>query len=1274
MKNSLHRFVAILLVLFTVASLCTGTLAANMTSTLYGKYDDVPAGAWYERYANAVRETGIMNGTGEGQFSPMANCTRAMFVTILYRLAGEPAVKAASTMKDVVAGSWYANAVAWAQESGVTTGYADGNFGVNDTLNRQQMVTFLHRFAKYMGKDVTKTADISAFADAASVQNWAKEAISWAVGEGVIQGSDKGLEPTSACTRAMAATVISRLNGLVDEQITREEMEKAIVETAFSYYMKGEKIQYGGRALDEGPGKWFGGTWRLQLYTKTEDATSDYELFSVCSDFMYSVYDNAFNYPLFGARVNQIVRSTWKYSAQPDDMALIRWVSPTYNNSNYSEEDISLGMKTKLSTTEEVLAFLADYEKNLRPGDVFTYYTPDASSGHNLMYIGNGYILDSSGRSYDMASGADDREANGTVTGMETVQEIFLDSKGSYNIQKLVDDKIAGFFTVIRPLNALCIDDGDGNPANDKLNNNYVLKERSDLLYDANTRKSGFTINNATRSRLKYPAMEIDRTVNRTPYGTTFTGDTLTYSIVISNKSNEANYTKYHTAERGTAYTGEDYKGLVVKETIPAGTELVSVPEGAVLNGRTLTWTVNLASGKSVTLAYNVKVTAKQGETIVSGNGWVDKIPSTIIENYVGGTKLSAEKLASLKEFTAAGVDKWNSNEGYKISAKSANTKFAMRIYNEAMGLDLKLPDAQELVDNLFAYTELFVEDGYGAYKGKSDRSYMLMLRDEVPAGYETIRKMVIPSYVGGLGVHVDRYAGDARINSFRSDYHEPGDIIVLAKLDGTPASATKRNVTETVVLVYLGDGSYATLNDANELQLVNDDVMLWKAFSYDFFVGLRPTMGYADINTEVKAYDKSKSPALTEEDKNAALDPWSQEALKNNLANLTKSAWSGARSPSNQRTFARWVYKICNLDISDKVTQNISYTIGGTKDTGLFEKENGMYVPQAEPSANYAGEKAMLVHKAWGGLKAVDGDPTKMDSSDDFLVGDMIFMYKLVGEDNYYGCAVALGDDRFFHSIYSSGVTQSNEADFYSFAGLQNKMNSDGWEIYYVLRPSQAYVGNTAAPDTGAQTEITKSETETTTKSFLESTKWNLYYVLRPSQAVSGLDMTAHAEKLKALTPADWETGGKGSNQRSFGQWVYKTFGVDLTTTLTQNISYTCGHASKLGTALFEHKDGTYTKTTGEISESFVGEGKMYVEGMFGGTSIEGGDKAKMTSLESYQPGDLLSLLYRVTDEKFVYGVGVYLGDGKFLTADSSTKKAQILTFEQMQAVFEQK
>ena len=128
----MKRLITLMLACVMLLSLCSVAFAAPVPTA----FSDIPGGSWYEKYCNAVVETGIMNGTGNGQFSPMTACTRAMFVTILYRLAGSPAVKAASTMTDVAAGSWYADAVAWAQESGVTTGYADGTFGVTDTLNR----------------------------------------------------------------------------------------------------------------------------------------------------------------------------------------------------------------------------------------------------------------------------------------------------------------------------------------------------------------------------------------------------------------------------------------------------------------------------------------------------------------------------------------------------------------------------------------------------------------------------------------------------------------------------------------------------------------------------------------------------------------------------------------------------------------------------------------------------------------------------------------------------------------------------------------------------------------------------------------------------------------------------------------------------------------------------------------------------------------------------------------------------------------------------------
>ena len=129
MKKLLQRTLSLVFAAAILLSLCSGAFAAGTNFAGYEKYSDVPKGSWYERYVNAVTETAVMNGTGNGQFGPMAACNRAMFVTILYRLAGTPAVKATSTMTDVVAGSWYADAVAWAQETGITTGYANGTFG-----------------------------------------------------------------------------------------------------------------------------------------------------------------------------------------------------------------------------------------------------------------------------------------------------------------------------------------------------------------------------------------------------------------------------------------------------------------------------------------------------------------------------------------------------------------------------------------------------------------------------------------------------------------------------------------------------------------------------------------------------------------------------------------------------------------------------------------------------------------------------------------------------------------------------------------------------------------------------------------------------------------------------------------------------------------------------------------------------------------------------------------------------------------------------------------
>ena len=173
-------------------------------------FTDVPAGIWYFDAVQYVYDQGLMGGTGNGRFSPDLTTSRAMIVTILYRLEGSPAA-AGSTFSDVSKGQWYSDGVAWASANGIVTGYPDGRFGPNDTITREQMASILYRYAKYKGYDVTVQAELDRYADAGQVSAYAADAIGWAVGSGLITGtSGTTLSPAGSATRAQAAVILAR--------------------------------------------------------------------------------------------------------------------------------------------------------------------------------------------------------------------------------------------------------------------------------------------------------------------------------------------------------------------------------------------------------------------------------------------------------------------------------------------------------------------------------------------------------------------------------------------------------------------------------------------------------------------------------------------------------------------------------------------------------------------------------------------------------------------------------------------------------------------------------------------------------------------------------------------------------------------------------------------------------------------------------------------------------------------------------------------------------
>ena len=174
-------------------------------------FSDVADSAWYTQAVAYVYRQGLMSGTAQDQFSPDLTTNRAMLVTILYRLAGSPAVDGGSAFTDVSGGDWFASGVAWASANGIVTGYGDGRFGPNDPITREQMAAILYRYAGFAGQSTAGQADLSGYTDAGQVSPYAAEPMGWAVDQGLITGVSAGtLAPGGSATRAQVATILMR--------------------------------------------------------------------------------------------------------------------------------------------------------------------------------------------------------------------------------------------------------------------------------------------------------------------------------------------------------------------------------------------------------------------------------------------------------------------------------------------------------------------------------------------------------------------------------------------------------------------------------------------------------------------------------------------------------------------------------------------------------------------------------------------------------------------------------------------------------------------------------------------------------------------------------------------------------------------------------------------------------------------------------------------------------------------------------------------------------
>lgn len=189
----------------------------SVSVTVGMDFKDVKDGDWFFDAVRYCFDHGLMAGSTATRFDPNGKLTRAMFAAVLYRLEGSPEVSYSEVFSDVPRSAWYTDAVIWANQNGVVSGYNNGKFGGDGTLTREQLASMLYRYAKYKGLSVDGSASLSGYSDAEQVADWAEQAMRWAVQADILgstSSTKRVLSPAGTATRAQCASILMRFSSL----------------------------------------------------------------------------------------------------------------------------------------------------------------------------------------------------------------------------------------------------------------------------------------------------------------------------------------------------------------------------------------------------------------------------------------------------------------------------------------------------------------------------------------------------------------------------------------------------------------------------------------------------------------------------------------------------------------------------------------------------------------------------------------------------------------------------------------------------------------------------------------------------------------------------------------------------------------------------------------------------------------------------------------------------------------------------------------------------
>ncbi len=664
---------------------------------------------------------------------------------------------------------------------------------------------------------------------------------------------------------------------------TRADLEEAVVDAAWAYYMKKEAIQYDSIELSM-VSKTSGGLYRHSDEVSPEYGTSDTTIFNVCSTFVSAAYlegigryifegkytpSGLYTSMLWACADNQPEEGYFpttasvpdKKTANDKDAAVLRWVDcikypqieassmDYYNNMSVNKSSAFTDwykegkLQYKYNKTEQIYDYylngewiyegdvkdlVRDYINkkvdgeyvNLRPGDIFV------DEDHAVIYVGNGVVLDCYGTKYNTTTGTDRVETNAVYGRISSVTDELKSAKSN--------------FALVRPIDFYA-QDFDGDKGND------VVMYNGEML----------DVPESTKSRIKYPAMDINRTVDATPYGAVSQGDNLTYRIAITNNTMDE---KYASWRKLALNTGIDYANLKVTEKIPAGTQLVSATGNYQLDNGVLTWIVNVPAQTNqncVELSYTVKAIGQVGSMIVNDGGFVDNIPSNSISNVIGKKKLDNTQMEILT--TLANAENTN---GW--SAYGSGLDFAENIY-KAMNVNLELPSIENIIQNLFTPTYMEIPK-LSIYYGEVINATMYRLQKTVASDFVTTKQMLVNGFYGGYrsyfidiekfkDVGIDNFDFEKECNNSildpRLNFLEIGDIIVYATAKNRGATTLTSQVSEYTILIYAGNNTLlrakTNLDSTTEYSILKGDLAKAELVSCfkntnDLFFNLRPS------------------------------------------------------------------------------------------------------------------------------------------------------------------------------------------------------------------------------------------------------------------------------------------------------------------------------------------------------------------------------------------------------------------------------------------------